>query len=81
VSEGFFAFVEVSATIPFSRLDHPVIAHVDQATVEGGGTVTVTAADKRFPNLTIIKRDKQTGEKIPDAEQNDTCLQGSRICR
>ena len=66
VSEGMYAFVEVSAPSPFATLTEPVIAHVDQATINGGGTVTVTAADKRLPNLTILKRDAQTGDVIPD---------------
>nr|WP_325253022.1 SpaA isopeptide-forming pilin-related protein [uncultured Oscillibacter sp.] len=66
VTEGMYAFVEVSAPAPFARLREPVIAHVDQAVINGGGTVTVTAADKRLPNLTILKRDKQTGGVIPN---------------
>ena len=66
VTEGMYAFVEVSAPSPFATLTEPVIAHVDQATINGGGTVTVTAADKRLPNLTILKRDAQTGDVIPD---------------
>jgi len=66
VTEGMYAFVEVSAPAPFARLREPVIAHVDQAVINGGGTVTVTPADKRLPNLTILKRDKQTGGVIPN---------------
>lgn len=66
VTEGMYAFVEVSAPAPFAALLEPVIAHMDQATVDGGGTVTVTASDQRLPNLTILKRDGQTGEVIPD---------------
>ena len=66
VTEGMYAFVEVSAPAPYSKLDTPVFAHVDQADINGGGTITVTAADKRLPNLTILKRDKQTGDVIPD---------------
>jgi uncharacterized surface anchored protein len=66
VTEGMYAFVEVSAPSPFATLTEPVIAHVDQATVNGGGTVTVTASDKKLPNLTILKRDAQTGDMIPD---------------
>lgn len=66
VTEGMYAFVEVSAPKPYARLTEPVIAHVDQATVNGGGTVTVTASDKKLPNLTILKRDKQTGDVIPN---------------
>ena len=42
-----------------------MIAHVDQATINGGGTVTVTAADKKLPSLSILKRDAQTKEVIP----------------
>ena len=66
VTEGMYAFVEVSAPSPFATLTEPVIAHVDQATVNGGGTVTGTASDKKLPNLTILKRDAQTGDMIPD---------------
>ena len=66
VEEGMYAFVEVSAPSPYAKLTEPVIAHVDQATINGGGTVTVSAADKRLPNLTILKRDKQTGDVIPN---------------
>ncbi len=65
VTEGMYAFVEVSAPAPYATLTEPVIAHVDQATINGGGTVTVTAADKKLPNLTILKRDAQTKEVIP----------------
>ncbi|WP_304533492.1 MSCRAMM family protein, partial [Faecalibaculum rodentium] len=66
VTEGMYAFVEVSAPSPFAKLDEPVLAHVDQADVNGGGTITVTAADKKLPNLTILKRDARTGDVIPD---------------
>ena len=66
VTEGMYAFVEVSAPSPFATLTEPVIAHVDQATINGGGTVTVTASDKRLPSLTILKRDAQTGDMIPN---------------
>ena len=57
VTEGMFAFVEAYAPEPFAKLSQPVIVHVDQATVDGGGTVKVTAKDQRLPNLTIWKRD------------------------
>ena len=66
VTEGMYAFVEVSAPAPYATLTEPVIAHVDQATINGGGTVIVTAADKRLPNLTILKRDAQTGDVLPN---------------
>lgn len=65
VTEGMYAFVEVSVPEPYAVLTEPVIAHVDQATVNGGGTVRVTAVDKRLPDLTIFKRDEQTGDGIP----------------
>ena len=65
VTEGMYAFVEVSAPAPYATLTDPVIAHVDQATINGGGTVTVTASDKKLPTLTILKRDAQTKEVIP----------------
>ena len=45
VTEGMYAFVEVSVPEPYAVLTQPVIAHVDQATVNGGGTVRVTAVD------------------------------------
>ncbi|WP_304965245.1 collagen binding domain-containing protein [uncultured Oscillibacter sp.] len=66
VTEGMYAFVEVSAPAPYSKLTEPVFAHVDQATINGGGTVTVTASDKKLPNLTILKRDAKTGDVIPN---------------
>jgi len=66
VTEGMYAFVEVSVPAPWATLTAPVIAHVDQATINGGGTVTVTASDKRLPSLTILKRDAQTGDVIPN---------------
>lgn len=65
VTEGMYAFIEVSVPEPYAVLTEPVIAHVDQATVNGGGTVRVTAVDKRLPDLTIFKRDEQTGDGIP----------------
>ena len=65
VTEGMYAFVEVSAPAPYAKLTAPVCAHVDQATVAGGGTVTVTAKDLKLPNLTIQKLDKQTKQPIP----------------
>ena len=65
VTEGMYAFVEVSAPAPYSCLTEPVIAYVDQATVNGGGVVIVTAADKKLPSLTILKRDAQTKAVIP----------------
>ena len=65
VMEGMYAFVEVSAPAPYAKLTAPVCAHVDQATVNSGGTVTVTAKDQKLPNLTIQKLDKQTKQPIP----------------
>ena len=65
VAEGMYAFVEVSAPAPYAKLTAPVCAHVDQATVNGGGIVTVTAKDQKLPNLTIQKLDKQTKQPIP----------------
>lgn len=65
VTEGMYAFVEVSAPAPYAKLTAPVCAHVDQATVNSGGTVTVTVKDQKLPNLTIQKLDKQTKQPIP----------------
>lgn len=67
VTEGMYAFFEVSVPAPYAKLQQPVIAHVDQATVDGGGVVTVTAVDQMLPTLTILKRDGQTGEVVPGA--------------
>ena len=65
VTEGMYTFVEVSAPAPYAKLTSPVCAHVDQAVVNGGGTVTVTAKDQKLLNLTIKKLDKQN--KLPVA--------------
>ena len=67
ITEGMYLFVEVSVPAPYAKLQHPIVAHVDQATVDGGGTVTVTAVDQLLPSLTILKRDGQTGDVIPGA--------------
>ena len=61
ITEGLYAFVEVSVPAPFARLTEPVVVHVDQADIDGGGTISVTAVDHELPNLTILKRDGQTG--------------------
>lgn len=65
ITAGTFAFIEVSVPEPFARLQDPVVVHVDQADVDGGGTISVTAVDQRLPNLTILKQDGQTKEVIP----------------
>ena len=44
VTEGMYAFIEKSVPAPMATLLEPVIVHVDQATVDGGGTVKVTAS-------------------------------------
>ena len=44
-----------------------MVVHVDQADIDGGGTISVTAVDHELPNLTILKRDGQTGEVVPGA--------------
>ena len=53
VTEGMYAFSRYPYRLPYAKLQQPVIAHVDQATVDGGGTVTVTAVDQMLPTLTI----------------------------
>ncbi len=68
VTEGMYAFIEESVPAPFATLREPVIVHVDQATVDGGGTVSVTAQDQRLPNLTIWKR---------EAGKEDTVIPGT----
>ncbi len=67
VTEGCTPFSRYPVPAPYAKLQQPVIAHVDQATVDGGGTVTVTAVDQMLPTLTILKRDGQTGEVVPGA--------------
>lgn len=50
ITEGLYAFVEVSVPEPFAKLQDPVVVYVDQADVDGGGTISVTAVDQRLPN-------------------------------
>ena len=80
VTEGMYAFVEVSAPKPYAKLTEPVIAHVDQATINGGGTITVTASDKRLPNLTILKRDPQIVSAVIAAGAHDIGKVGIPDC-
>ena len=65
VTEGLYAFVEVAPAAGYNKLTWPVVAHVDQADIQGGGTVTVTAVNNQLPGLRIIKIDSKTGEGIP----------------
>ncbi len=65
VTEGLYSFVEVSPAEGYNKLTWPVIAHVDQANIQGGGTVTVTAVNNQLPGLRIIKIDSKTGKGIP----------------
>ena len=53
ITEGLYAFVEVSVPAPYARMTEPVVVHVDQADIDGGGTISVTAVDHKLPNLTI----------------------------
>ena len=66
VTEGLFTFVEVSAPSGKAKLQQPVLVYVDQAMVDGGGTIPVTATDEDLPQLTLLKRDEQSKEPIPD---------------
>ena len=61
VTEGLYSFVEVAPADGYNKLTWPVVAHVDQATIQGGGTVTVTAVNNRLPGLRIEKVDRTTG--------------------
>ena len=65
VTEGLFAFVEVSAPSGKAKLQEPVLVYVDQAMADGG-TIPVTATDEDLPQLTLLKRDEQSKEPIPD---------------
>ena len=67
VTEGMYAFFEGICPGPVCQTAAAGHRHVDQATVDGGGTVTVTAVDQMLPTLTILKRDGQTGEVVPGA--------------
>lgn len=66
ITEGLYAFVESQPLPGYAKLREPVIVHVDQADVRSGGTITVTAANLKLPNLTIRKLDAQTKEPVPD---------------
>ena len=66
ITEGLYAFVESQPLPGYAKLREPVIVHVDQADVQSGGTITVTAANLKIPNLTIRKLDAQTKEPVPD---------------
>ena len=66
ITEGLYAFVESQPLPGYAKLRDPVIVHVDQADVQSGGTITVTAANLKLPNLTIRKLDAQTKEPVPD---------------
>ncbi len=61
VTEGLYSFVEVAPAEGYNKLTWPVIAHVDQATIQGGGTVTVTAVNHKLPGLRVEKVDRTTG--------------------
>ena len=66
VETGMYAFVEISAPAGYAKLDEPVCVYVNQADIEGSGLITVTATDKKLPNLTIQKKDAATGEAVPN---------------
>ena len=61
VTEGLYSFAEVSPAEGYNKLTWPVIAHVDQTDIQGGGTVTVTAVNHKLPGLRIEKVDRTTG--------------------
>ena len=65
VETGMYAFVEVSAPTGYAKLDEPVCVYVDQEAIQGGGLITVTATDRKLPDLTIEKKDGATGAAIP----------------
>ena len=67
VHRGMYALFRGIRTAPYAKLQQPVIAHVDQATVDGGGTVTVTAVDQMLPTLHHPQAGRQTGEVVPGA--------------
>ena len=66
VETGMYTFVETFAPDGYAINDQPVIVHVSQANIEGGGVISVTAVDKRLPDLTIQKKDAASGEVVPN---------------
>ena len=66
VETGTYAFMETFAPEGYAINDQPVIVHVNQADIEGGGIISVTAVDKRLPDLTIQKKDAATGATVPN---------------
>lgn len=66
ITEGFYYFKERVAPEGYALMDHPVGAEVDAATIQRGGTVTVTAVNYNKPTLTIIKKDMGTAQAVKD---------------
>ena len=65
VTEGMYAFVEISAPAGYVRMNQPATVYVDQATIQSGGTVTVTAVNEKLPELKISKVDAKDSTPVP----------------
>ena len=65
VSEGHYEFVEVSAPAGFDCDRTPVGVHVNAEDLQGEQTIVVTKVNHHKRDLTIQKRDAETGDPIP----------------
>ena len=65
VSEGYYEFREVSAPAGFDCDRSPVGVHVEAEDLQGEQTITVTKMNHHKRDLTIQKRDAETGDPIP----------------
>ncbi len=66
VAEGHYEFVEVSAPAGFDCDRSPVGVHVDAEDLQGEQTIVVTKVNHHKRNLTIFKRDAESGDPIPN---------------
>ena len=65
VTEGHYEFVEVSAPAGFDCDKTPVGVHVEAKDLQGEQTIVVTKMNHHKRDLTIQKRDAETGDPIP----------------
>ena len=65
VVEGYYEFREVSAPAGFDKDSSPVGVHVNAEDLQGEQTIIVTKMNHHKRDLTIQKRDAETGDPIP----------------
>ena len=65
VTEGYYQFREVSAPSGFDCDRSPVGVHVEAEDLQGEQTIVVTKMNHHKRDLTIQKRDAETGDPIP----------------